>query len=305
MVRTTKTAKRAREEEIAMEQPPQEDPMAKYFTNLVDFNNYQLKFAQRKEITPRYLDMALLQTQNFHNLHRILTKQHLLDFVKLKDRFYPTLVAIAYTTLSFVYDEEKPSSFTMTFHLGTTKYELSVGDLCSLGQLNFSGTLFKHGDNPPPEWNFDRLQACQFFNLNPNCGNKMPTKPMSDEYRTLHYLLVWVILPRNNNHGVVTDDDLPILWALVNDLEINWSYFISQHMKKLQEGPITSGLGYVILWTKIFKLLNIDLSNTMEKTLKDTNRINIGTLHKMGRGNIEVQENQPQPQVQEAQEHIG
>ncbi|MED6147432.1 hypothetical protein PIB30_043902 [Stylosanthes scabra] len=246
MVRTKKTAKRAREEEIAMEQPPQEDPMAKYFTNLVDFNNYQLKFAQRKEITPRYLDMALLQTQNFHNLHRILTKQHLLDFVKLKDRFYPMLAAIAYTTLSFVYDEEKPSSFTMTFHLGTTKYELSVGDLCSLGQLNFSGTLFKHGDNPPPQWNFDRLQACQFFNLNPNCGNKIPTKPMIDEYRTLHYLLVWVILPRNNNHGVVTDDDLPILWALVNDLEINWSYFISQHMKKLQEGPITSGLGEIL-----------------------------------------------------------
>ncbi|MED6107832.1 hypothetical protein PIB30_017914 [Stylosanthes scabra] len=240
-------------------------------------------------------------------------QQHLLDFVKLKDRFYPDLVAIANTTLSIVNDEEKPSSFTMIFHLGTTKYELSVGDFCTLGQLNFSGTLFKHGDNPPPEWNFVRLKACQFFKLNPNCGNKMPTKPMSDEYRLLHYLMVWVILLRNNNHGVVMDDDLPILWALVKDLEINWSYFISQHMKRLQEGQISLGLGYVILWTKIFKLFNVDLTNIMEKTLKDTNCINIGTLHKMGRVNIgyeaQVQGDQPQPQAQEAQaipqEHIG
>ncbi|MED6142330.1 hypothetical protein PIB30_112602, partial [Stylosanthes scabra] len=188
----------------------------------------------------------------------------------------------------------------MMFHLGTTKYELNLGDLCSLGQLNFRGTLFKHGDDPPPEWNFNRLQACQFFNLNPNCGNKMPTKPMSDEYRLLHYLLVWVIFPRNHNHSVVTDDDLPILWALVNDLEINWSYFISQHMKKIQEGPTTMGLGYVILWTKIFKMFNVDLSNTLEKSLRDTNIINIGTLHKMGRKGNE--EDQPQEQ---AQEHIG
>ncbi|MED6129546.1 hypothetical protein PIB30_112748, partial [Stylosanthes scabra] len=52
MVRTKKTAKRGREQEIAMEEPPQDNPMARYFTNLVDFNKYQLIFAQRKEITP-------------------------------------------------------------------------------------------------------------------------------------------------------------------------------------------------------------------------------------------------------------
>ncbi|MED6105888.1 hypothetical protein PIB30_000016 [Stylosanthes scabra] len=169
MVRTKKTTKRQRQEALAMEQPPQDHPMAKYFTNLANFNNYLIKFAPRKEITPR-----------------------------------------------------------------------------------------------------------------------------------------------NNNHGVVTDNDLPILWAMVKDVEINWSYFITQHMKKLQEDPITSGLGYVILWTKIFTLMNVDVSNILEKSLKDTNCINMGTLHKMGRGGI-AHEDQPQPQFQEAQdmlqdmpqEHIG
>ncbi|MED6196605.1 hypothetical protein PIB30_049065 [Stylosanthes scabra] len=67
-------------------------------------------------------------------------------------------------------------------------------------------------------------------------------------------------------------------------------------MKKIQEDSTTLGLAYVILWTKIFKHLNIDLSNSIEKGLKETNCINIATLHKMGRGGIA---NQAQPQVQE------
>ncbi|MED6125394.1 hypothetical protein PIB30_068180 [Stylosanthes scabra] len=182
--------------------------------------------------------------------------------------------------------------------MGNTKYELNVGEFYHLTHLNWEGTLFKSGDNPPSEWRFDRIQACQYFNLDPNSGNKIHIKPMSDEYILLHYLLVWVILPRNHNHGVVMDDDLVILWAMVHNLEINWSYFIVQHMKKIQEGTTTLGLGYVIPWTKIFKYLNIDLSNSIEKSLKETNCINLATLRKMERGGITHQA-QPQPQAQE------
>ncbi|MED6138699.1 hypothetical protein PIB30_076913 [Stylosanthes scabra] len=315
MGRTKSTAKRASQRETTMEQPPQDHPMARFFTNLVDFNNYIIKFAPRKETTPRYLSMSLLDSQNFNNIRRILSRQRLDIFVTLRGRYYLDLVAIANSTMTIDSNEENPSLFTIHFSLENNKYELHIGAFCHLTHLNWSGTLFKSGDNPPSDWNFNKIEACHYFNLDPNSGNKIPIKPMNDEYRFIHYFLVWIILPRTHNNGVVMDDELVILWAMVHDLDINWSYFIVQHMKKIQEGSTTLGLPYVILWTKIFKHLNIDLSNAIEKGLKETNCINIATLHKMGRGGIanqpQMQEEYIQDQAQEVQgqeqpyEHIG
>ncbi|MED6166683.1 hypothetical protein PIB30_111751, partial [Stylosanthes scabra] len=52
MGHTKSTAKRAKQGEMQVEPPPQGHPMAKFFTNLADFNNYIMNFAPRKEITP-------------------------------------------------------------------------------------------------------------------------------------------------------------------------------------------------------------------------------------------------------------
>ncbi|MED6113484.1 hypothetical protein PIB30_071227 [Stylosanthes scabra] len=125
--------------------------------------------------------------------------------------------------------------------------------------MNFAQNNTKNGDKPSEDWKYDRNEACRFFNLDPNCGNKMPTNPMSDEHRLLHYLLVW-------------------------------------------DGPTTSGLGYVILWTIIFKYFNIDLSNTLQKGLKGPNCINYATLRQTGRGLAQI-ESQPQPAPQDHQEY--
>ncbi|MED6224451.1 hypothetical protein PIB30_084169 [Stylosanthes scabra] len=125
--------------------------MAKFFTNLADFNNYIMNFAPRKEITPRYLDLDLLHSQNFNELYRLLIRQDLLDFVRLRDYYYPDL-----------------------------------------------------------------------------------------------------------------------------------------------DGPTTSGLGYVILWTRICKYFNIDFSNILQKSLKGPNCINYATLRQMGRGLAQEQPQQAQ-----------
>ncbi|MED6189330.1 hypothetical protein PIB30_094925 [Stylosanthes scabra] len=105
MGRTKSTAKKAKQGEMKVEPPPQGHPMAKFFTNLADFNNYIMNFAPRKEITPRYLDLDLLHSQNFNELYRILVRQDFLDFVRLRDYYYPDLVAIAYTSLTMEFEE--------------------------------------------------------------------------------------------------------------------------------------------------------------------------------------------------------
>ncbi|MED6166532.1 hypothetical protein PIB30_110262 [Stylosanthes scabra] len=117
-------------------------------------------------------------------------------------------------------------------------------------------------------------------------------------------------MPRSSGHGHVKDEDVITMWAMMNDIKINWTYFIVQHMLRFKRSLSTSGFGYVCLWTRIFRYLNIDVSGEEVKRMVPTSLINIRTLHHMGRnlGTQEYEEQQqkpPPPQEQAPQEQAG
>ncbi|MED6141214.1 hypothetical protein PIB30_101029, partial [Stylosanthes scabra] len=114
--------------------------------------------------------------------------------------------------------------------------------------------------------------------------------------RVLHYILNYVLMPRAHGHGHVTDDDLVIMYAMVNEITINWTYFIVQHMLRFTKGQSSTEFGYVCLWSRIFNHFRIDLSEEVSKTLGNSGVIDIRTLHHMGRAMEEEEAPQaPQP----------
>ncbi|MED6213513.1 hypothetical protein PIB30_094134, partial [Stylosanthes scabra] len=65
----------------------------------------------------------------------------------------------------------------------------------------------------------------------------------------------------------------------------------------------SKGIGYVCLWTKIFKHLGIDFSNESGRMLAQQHVIDIRALHHMGKNIQRKEEEQaPPPQAQEPQE---
>ncbi|MED6189375.1 hypothetical protein PIB30_095463 [Stylosanthes scabra] len=98
-------------------------------------------------------------------------------------------------------------------------------------------------------------------------------------------------------------DDLVIMWAINNDIKIHWPCFIAHHMLRFTKSDHAKGIGYVCLWTRIFKRLGIDFSNESGRMLAQQHVIDIRALHHMGR-NIQRQEEEqaPPPQAQEPQE---
>ncbi|KAI5405347.1 hypothetical protein KIW84_052211 [Lathyrus oleraceus] len=48
--------------------------------------------------------------------------------------------------------------------------------------------------------------------------------------RVLHYVLVYIIIPRNSNHCTITDMEIQALYAIKNDITLNWSHLILHHM---------------------------------------------------------------------------
>ncbi|MED6137846.1 hypothetical protein PIB30_068855, partial [Stylosanthes scabra] len=223
-----RTTKRTRGES-SVEPPPWNHPLARYFASNEDLVYYEMRLAGRKEIP-------------------------------LRDKYYPDLVAIAYSTLMIEVNEENESDFSLVFKLGKDEYKLGYSELAIIWGLPNQGCLFEGGKT---------------------------LLMIGAEYRTLLYIISYILQPRVSGHATVCDEDLIIMWAMVNNIKINWPYFIVQHMIRLKRKETSGGLGYLCLWTRIFNHVGIDLTNEKVKHVPSQGCIDIRLLRKMGRGAIE------------------
>ncbi|MED6141987.1 hypothetical protein PIB30_108980, partial [Stylosanthes scabra] len=275
MPRMKKTQKRSREGESSFETPPSNHPSAKWFHANEDLIFYELRLAGRKEIPPRYLNPTLLDSHNFSHLKEMLNMQGLMDFLQIREKYYPELTSIAYATLGIESDSQNPSNFSMVFKLGRNLYRVHCDTLGRIWNLPIEGCLFEGGKIPLDDW------GMQMFNLTQNEKSKIPCQTMNDEYRTLLYLVTYVLEPRVSGHGNVADEDL------VNEIKINWPFLILHHMHRIKGKDTSGGIGYLCLWTRIFNHLGVDVSNENVKHLNAWCEINDATLHHMGRGKEE------------------
>ncbi|MED6202687.1 hypothetical protein PIB30_108039, partial [Stylosanthes scabra] len=223
------------------------------------------------------------------------------------NKYYPDLVAIAYSTHMIEVNEENESDFSLIFKLGKDEYKLGCSELDVIWELPNQGCLFDGGKTPIDDWGYSKENAMGIFNLTQSAHTKIPCNPMRAEYRTLLYIVSYILQPRVSGHATVCDEDLIIMWAMVNNIKINWPYFIVQHMIKLKKKETSGGLGFLCLWTRIFNRVGIDLTNEKVKHVPSQSCIDIRLLRKMGRGaNEEGQEDQEaQEAPPQAQEQAG
>ncbi|MED6166877.1 hypothetical protein PIB30_113660 [Stylosanthes scabra] len=128
-------------------------------------------------------------------------------------------------------------------------------------------------------------------------GTPKPTVGLlSVEHRLLHYFITYMLVPRSGNHGLILDEDLEIMWRMVNGQQINWVHMFVTHMRRIKPGN-SKGLPYAILWTAIFKYVGIDLSQADKKRLGYNNCIDTHVLNHMKRNIQEApQQEQEAPQ---------
>ncbi|MED6187318.1 hypothetical protein PIB30_075274 [Stylosanthes scabra] len=223
MPRSKKTAsnRQRQSDDVVYIEPPPEHQFARFFSRFDDLNHYVFNFHERKKISPRYLDIKILEIQNFNVLHSILTSQGLIDFVQIKESYYPELVAIAYSTLSIEFNEECPTEFTLRVRLLKNEYEIDSGTLSTI-------------------WGFDDLDTsnCVLFD-----GNKTPES-----------------------------------WGP----HVKRQAFEMFNIQRVHKSDHSKGIGYVCLWTRIFKHLGIDFSNESGRMLAQQHVIDIRELHHMG-----------------------
>ncbi|MED6136641.1 hypothetical protein PIB30_057781 [Stylosanthes scabra] len=177
------------------------------------------------------------------------------------------------------------------------------------------GGTFKGGNYPLGTWNeFSKATAVRELRLEYAAPGKYAVSRMSTDHRLLLYVLSYVLLPRKSNHGTATEEDLLILWAIVNEKQIHWPYLMAHRMLRYSQGKATSFLGLAHLWTGIFEIAPLDLSREEVVNPDSANIITSKNINQMRRnlvgqadaaegvgeeavGDMPMSDTQPQPTV--------
>ncbi|MED6152657.1 hypothetical protein PIB30_094129 [Stylosanthes scabra] len=243
----------ARTDPNAPQPPPQDDERTAYDERL----------SRMEILQPKYTGDGVLPDEKYPEFWRLIDIQGLRPFLYMRRRYYPRFVAAAFTTI-FIQedpDEEEGEGFALGFRLGGREYKFTLPALATSWGLKDEGDTFKGGSNPHGTWNeFSKAKAMRDLRLEYAASGKYAVSRMTTDHRLLLYVLFYILLPRKNNHGTATEEDLLILWAIVKEKQIHWPYLMAHRLFHYSQCKASSFLGLVHLWTGIFEMAPLDLS---------------------------------------------
>ncbi|KAF1888329.1 hypothetical protein Lal_00013861 [Lupinus albus] len=173
------------------------------------------KFQRRKPTYIRYVDLTWLAEQNFSFPHD-MEAQGTIQFMELKGQVYPALVREFYA--NFRYKDGKYWSM-----ISGNLFELNDEIFMNVGGLSSSG--YSIGDCSWVKENFDPTEVYKSFLRGPHLyiqGQLTKAGSLSVENRLLHYIIAYILVQRNTNHAQPSVNDLRFMYAVKNNVMINW-----------------------------------------------------------------------------------
>ena len=55
--------------------------------------------------------------------------------------------------------------------------------------------------------------------------------------RFLAYIIVWQLTPKGSNHVMLNEEDLILMYCIMNKIKVNWINIIKEHMLKSRRFP--------------------------------------------------------------------
>ncbi|MED6186814.1 hypothetical protein PIB30_070339 [Stylosanthes scabra] len=177
--------------------------------------------------------------------------------------YYPRFVVAAFASVAVddnLHGEGQGSFHFCVSFMGQT-FKFPLERIVAAWGLRNAGTTFRGGRNPHSEWNeFEKMDAARALRLSPASSGKYHISRMATTHRLLLYAISYMLMPRKGNHGTATEEDLILLWAMINEKQVNWPYLMAHKLVDYSHGKINSALGLPHLWTKVFPLIPLDVS---------------------------------------------
>ena len=170
---------------------------------------------------------------------RDMLKFKKLDSLKLTENTYPNLVKVFLTNMW--YDEEN-----LYLQVKGTDIAINEEVWLSVTGLRDDGAIVSRG-NTLERGNFNKVQFYKSCLRNQESSSRtFNVGGLAATPRILAYILIWVLTLRGFNHATLTEDDLILMYCLMNKIKVNWVNVIREHLFKVGK-KLEYRIPYVIL----------------------------------------------------------
>ncbi|BAU03752.1 hypothetical protein VIGAN_UM171700, partial [Vigna angularis var. angularis] len=152
---------------------------------------------------------------------------------------------------------------------------------------------------------FDRLLTFQSFLRHPEQQTnrrQLLVGGFKVEERMIHYLLVWILCPRATNHAQCSEQDLLLLYGILNHIHIDWPALIADTMVKAKKSH-SYHLPYALLISRILEYKGVNIEGELvQATQVVGSEIGDTTFRQMGfitRGRVLIHKDDDHPDVVE------
>ena len=83
------------------------------------------------------------------------------------------------------------------------------------------------------------------------CGSKLDESHVA-------FIISWILTPRGSNHSTLSEEDLLLIYCIMNKVKINWVHAIKEHMKKAMR-LCDFHYPYAILISKFLHYFEVDI----------------------------------------------
>jgi len=190
--------------------------------------------------------------------------QKLDRFLKLTGNIYPNLVKVFLTNMW--YDDENLYSQVKRIDIAINEEVwLSVTGLRNEGATVSRGNTSELG-------NFNKVQFYKSCLRNQESSSRtFNAGGLAATPRILAYIVIWVLTPRGFNHATLTDEDLIIMYCLMNKIKVNCVNVIREHLFKVGK-KLEYRIPYVILLLQFIGYFEIDVESEVVEEIKVLNQ---------------------------------
>jgi len=180
----------------------------------------------RKQINiPKVLEFSWLKTEKLTETIHALKHKKLKQFLDMIENVYLDLMKVFYNNLTL-------DGKNLVLYVKGIKMKISNDVWNSVAGIKYSRLKVGKG-NTNGIHEFNKIQYYRSCVRNPTQSvNRFHVGNMNLTPRLIPYIIEWQLIPKGTNHDVLHEEDLILLYCIMNQIKVNWVYIIMEHMLK-------------------------------------------------------------------------
>jgi len=163
---------------------------------------------------PKLVTFNWLKEQKLMEVRSLLKEQMLKRFLEMSENIYPDLVRVFYTNFRIIGDN-------ICSHVKEVDMEITHEVWIAITGLKHADLRFNKANIGVVD-EFNKMQFYKRCLKNPQSRvSNFSVGGLKLNERLITFIISWMLTPRGNNHSILTEEDLVLIYCIMNKVKIN------------------------------------------------------------------------------------